>query len=151
MFEFEKLCKEVENLDPETYNRLIAEKSAVIIKALSLITKSGIDGLTIYFNFILCSVAADGKLAPEEYAIMKPMFDSLAGKEVSYEEAVQIFKAAGLNKAKDYKDTVDLMVDVLGEVSLDLKRDIILVCLMICAVDGKISLKERRWIKQLIR
>ena len=57
----------------------------------------------------------------------------------------------GLLGPKDYNNTVDLMVDILGTISLDLKRDIIIVCMMICAVDGKISYKERKWIKQLIR
>ncbi len=151
MFEFEKLCKEIENLDPQTYGQIIREKSVAIIKALSVIMEDGLDGMAIYTNFILCSIAADGKLAEEEYMILKPMFEALAGKEVSYQDAVAIFNAAGLNKSKDYKKVVDQMVDVLGMVSLDLKRDIILVCLMICAVDGKISMKEKRWVKQLIR
>ena len=41
MFEFEKLCKEVENMDPALYVGLIAEKSVKITAALSVITKNG--------------------------------------------------------------------------------------------------------------
>ena len=52
---------------------------------------------------------------------------------------------------RQLKRYVDDMVDLLGLVSDDLKEDIILVCLILCAVDGKISAKEKRWIKQLIR
>ena len=138
-------------MDPQTYAALITEKSVKIIAALSVITKNGSDGVAIYSNFILCSIAADGKLDESEYKLLKPSFEALAGKEVSYEDAVAMFNAAGLNKSKDYKNIVDEMVDILGLVSLDLKRDIILVCMMICAVDGKISRKEKKWIKQLIR
>jgi len=151
MFEFNKLCKAFEEMDPQTFGAVIAEKSVAIVAALSAITKSGLDGMTIYLNFILCSIAADGKLAEEEYMVLKPAFEKLAGKEVSYEDAVAIFKAAGLDKAKDYKNLVDEMVDILGMISLDLKRDVIIVCMMVCSIDGKISRKEKKWIKQLIR
>ncbi len=151
MFEFNKLCKAFEEMDPQTFKEVIAEKSVAIIAALTAITKDGMDGMKVYMNFILCSIAADGKLAEEEYRILKPAFEALVGKEVTYEDAVAIFNEAGLNKAKDYKNVVDEMVDILGMISLDLKRDIIIVCMMICAVDGKISRKEKKWIKQLVR
>ena len=52
---------------------------------------------------------------------------------------------------RELKKSVDEMVDVLGLLSDDLKDDIITVCLLICAVDGKVSLRERNWIKQLIK
>ena len=42
------------------------------------------------------------------------------------------------------------MVDILGLLSDELKDDIVIICLMICAIDGKVSLKEKKWIKQLI-
>ena len=151
MFEFRKFCKAAEQLDPQTYGEIIAEKSVAIIAALTAITKDGLTGLQVYMNFILCSIAADGKLDQSEYLILKPSFEKLAGKEVSYEDAVTIFNAAGLDKPGEYKKVVDEMVDILGMISLDLKRDIIIVCMMICAVDGKISRKEKKWIKQLMR
>ena len=151
MFEFEKLCRQIELMDHETFAQIITEKSVNIVKALSVITRNGIDGLTIYTHFILCSVAADGRLAEEEYLLLKPLFESLVGKEVGYQDAIAIFKAAGLDNPKEYKKVVDQMVDILGMLSLDLKKDIVIVCLMICAVDGKISFKEKRWVKQLIR
>ena len=151
MFEFNKLCKVVEEMDPQTYKAVIAEKSVAIIAALTAITKDGMDGMKIYTSFILCSIAADGKLDEAEYQILKPAFEALAGKGVPYEDAVAIFNEAGLNRPGEFKKVVDEMVDILGMVSLDLKRDIIIVCMMICAVDGKISRKEKKWIKQLIR
>ena len=151
MFEFQKLCKEVKNMDPALYVGLITEKSIKITAALSVITQNGLDGVMIFNTFVLCSIAADGKLDKSEYEVMKPAFSVLAGKEVTYEEAVQMFKDAGLNKPKDFKDLVNDMVDVIGLVSEKLREDIILVCLMVCAVDGKINLRERKWIKQLMR
>ena len=101
MFEFNKICKAAEQLDPQTYGEIITEKSVAIIAALSAITKNGLSGLQIYLNFILCSIAADGKLDQAEYMILKPSFEILAGKEVSYEDAVEIFKAAGLDRSRE--------------------------------------------------
>ncbi len=151
MFEFNKLCKAVEELDPAVYNQVITEKSAAIIAALSAITESGKDGVTIYFSFILTSIAADGKLDESEYQMLRPMLEKAMGREITYEDAKKTFVEAGLDKPKEYKKVVDQMVDMLGMVSMDLKRDIIIVCMLVCAVDGKISSKEKRWIKQLIR
>lgn len=151
MFEFNRLCKAFEEIDPKTFKEVIAEKSASIVSALSAITRDGMDGMGIYLNFILCSIVSDGKLAEEEYGIIRPAFEIVAGKDVDYEEAVTIFNEYGLNRPNAYKRTVDDMVDILGLISLDLKRDIIIVCMMVCSIDGKISRKEKRWIRQLIR
>lgn len=151
MFEFNKLCKAVEQMDPETYAAVVAQKSAGIIAALSSITDSGKDGLTIYMHFILCSIAADGKLDESEFELLRKPLEAAVGHEMTYEEAKQVFSDAGLDRSAEYKKAVDMMVDILGMVSLDLKRDIILVCLMICAIDGHVSRKEKKWIKQLVR
>ena len=45
---------------------------------------------------------------------------------------------------------MDLMVDMLGLVSPELKEDIVVLCLLVCAVDGKVSRKERKWIEKLV-
>lgn len=108
------------------------------------------DAITIYLDFVLCAVAADGKLTEEEFILVKPIMDLVTGSDVSYENAKAIFKAAGLDKPKEYKAAMDKTVDLLGIISPELKDDIILVCMLICSVDGKISFREKRWIKKLI-
>ena len=151
MFEFSKLCKYVESMDPSVYAEVITEKSKQIIAALSAITQSGVDGITIYLNFILSAIASDGKLDENEYLLIRPLLEKSAGREIPYEDAKIIFVKAGLDKPAELKKAADRMVDLLGCVSVDLKTDIIVVCLMVCAIDGHISGKEKRWIKQLIR
>ena len=150
MSSFNDLCKLMESLDPATYGKVMVEKTADVLVGLKGITCDGLDALAIYTDFILCSVAADGKLSEEEFLLVKPVLDLIAGADVSYEEAKAIFKAAGLDKPKEYKAAMDKTVDLLGLVSPQLKDDIILICMLICAVDGKISFKEKRWIKKLI-
>ena len=150
MSSFNDLCKLMESLDPATYGKVMVEKTADVLVGLKGITCDGLDALAIYTDFVLCAVAADGKLSEEEFQLVKPVLDLIAGADVSYEEAKAIFKAAGLDKPKEYKAAMDKTVDLLGLVSPQLKDDIILVCMLICAVDGKISFREKRWIKKLI-
>ena len=149
MTSFDDLCKQLEEMDPETFAQIFAEKSADVIESLVALTASGKDGLRAYMQFILASVAADGVLSEGEYALLKPMFDRIAGKDVSYAEATAIFKDLGLDKPEAYKDIVDTMADVIGLVSEEIKDDIMFLCLLVCAVDGEISEKEKDWIRQL--
>ena len=87
MREFSKLCKEVEDLDPATYTAIITERSMNIIDTFSDIMDDGVDGLTMYMHFLLCSVAADGKLDKSEFNMLKPAMELAMGREIDYREA----------------------------------------------------------------
>lgn len=150
MSSFNDLCKLMESMDPATYTEVMVAKSADVLVGLRDLTCDGLDALAIYTDFLLCAVAADGKLSEGEFLMVKPVMDLIAGSDVSYDDAKAIFKAAGLDKPKEYKAAMDKTVDLLGLVSPELKDDIILVCMLVCAVDGKISFREKRWIKKLI-
>ena len=149
MSDFDTLCKQLEEMDPETFTQIFNEKSVEVIAQLAELTSNGTDGVTAYLQFILASVAADGVLAKEEFVLLKPIFDRMTGEDLSYEEGVEVFKAMGLDKPDAYKDIVDTMVDIIGLVSEDLKDDIIILCLLVCAIDGDVSEKEKDWIRQL--
>lgn len=150
MKEFDLLCKEFEAMDGETYTVLLAEKAATLVPALSLITADGLGGIAVFSTFIVGAIAADGRLSEEEYALIHPLLYAFFGDNVDYETCKQTVRAMRA-ETKELKKTVEEMVDILAELSDDLKDDLILVCLMICAIDGKVSLKEKQWIKQLIR
>lgn len=149
MNEFNKLCKTIDELDPDTYTEILADKSAKVIPALAAISEDGLSGVTIFANFILGAVVADGKLTEEEYLLALPLFKVFFGDSVNYDDCKMIVKKMG-NEAKELKNALDEMVDVLGQLSEDLKDDIIIICMLICSIDGKISAKEKSWIKQLI-
>jgi len=150
MSDFDMLCKKLEEMDPETFAQLFNEMSVRVIKQLSELTADGTDGVTAYLQFILASVAADGVLAEEEFALLKPLFDSMAGKDLTYEEGVEIFQGMGLENLDAHKDAVDTMVDIIGLVDEDLKDDIVMLCLLVCAIDGEVSKQEKDWIRQLV-
>lgn len=150
MSDFDVLCRVLEEMDPDTYNDLLVRKSARVVRDLSGFTRDGADAVTLFADFILCAVALDGRLAEEEYVLAKPILDTILESDVSYKDALEFFDGAGLGDPEGYKDTMDAVADLLGEVSPDLKDDIVMVCMLVCAVEGSISERERAWIRQLI-
>ena len=149
MSDFDTLCKQLEQMDSATFADIFSEKSDDVISALVALTADGKDGVTAYLQFILASVAADGVLSKPEYLLLKPMFDRMADKDTTYEEAVEIFNGLGLDKPDTYKDIIDTMVDIIGLVDEDMKDDIVLLCLLVCAIDGEVTKEEKDWIRQL--
>lgn len=147
---FNKLCKEVESLNPLEYAGIVAAKTAKILSALRELTDEPADSIGLLASFMIASVYADGKLDEAEYLLMLPMLKIFLGENYDYDTAKAVVRAFR-PEGKELKKVVDCIVDLLGEVSEELKTDIITVCLLICAVDGKITLKEKNYIKQLIR
>lgn len=147
---FNQLCKEAESLDPLEYATVIAAKTAKIVPALHSLTGDYLETAGMFASFLMASVYADGKLDESEYLMLLPSLRLLFGDDIDYESAkalARVFKP----ESRELKKAVNDLVDILGEMSEELKDDIITVCLLICAVDGKITLREKDYIKQLIR
>ena len=80
MKDFNRLCKEFEELDALSYGVILGEKSLKVIPALSKITESGVDGATIFATYILGAIAADGRLSEEEYVLCYPLLHAFFGE-----------------------------------------------------------------------
>ncbi len=150
MSNFDALCQVLEDMDNDTFNDIVNQKSADVIKALIGITEDSLSGVSVFADFILCAVAADGELTEKEYLFLKPSLDLILQRDTTFEDAQKLFYDEGLDKPKDYKRAMDQMVDVIGRVSPELKDDIVLLCLMVCAVDGEVTEEEKDWIRNLI-
>ena len=150
MSDFDTLCKELEQMDPETFTNLFNELSVDVIKELVALTADGTDGLTAYMQFLLASVAADGTLSEAEFDLLKPFFDKMADKDLTYEQGAQIFRDLGLDNSASYRKVVDTMVDIIGLVDDSLKDKIVMICLLVCAIDGEVTKEEKDWIRQLL-
>ena len=150
MSDFNKLCKEFEQIDATTYRALLAEKSLKVLPALMAITEDGLSGAEIFATFIMGAIAADGKLSEEEYLLVYPLLSLFFGDSVNYEDCKKAVRSLR-KESNELKKIVDEMVDVIGLVSDDLKDYIIIVIMLITAIDGKISLREKNWIKKLIQ
>lgn len=150
MTNFDTLCEKLEGLSFEEKKALIDVYTSKLVPVLAEISQDEQSGIEIYTHFVLCAVAADGKLAEEEFQLLKPMFDAMLEKDSTYEEAAVVFKVSGLDKPEQYKKTVDLMVDLFGLLSEELKYDLVNVCLLVCAIDGEVSADEKEWILNLV-
>lgn len=149
MNDFNKLCKEFENIDSDTYVAFLTEEAATILPQLSALSVDGESGPEIFALFVMASFVADGKLSEEEYAALYPLLHAFLGDSVNYDDCKKAI--SGLKEeSKDMKRIADEMVDMIGQVSPTLKDQIIIVCMLLCAIDGKISYKEKQWIQKLI-
>lgn len=144
--DFKQICKTVENLDPVTYSDTLKAVSAKVLVELKELSDAE-SAATLYVNFVLCAIASDGKLTEPEFNMIRPALEAATEQEVPYEAAK---KAIASIDSKAYKNDVDRLVDLIGAAAPEVKTDIVTLCLLICGVDGKVSRKERNWIKQLI-
>ena len=150
MREFDELCKEIDNLPVEDYIGVLKLKAVKLIAELKLLSAGGVEGDVAFASFVIGSCVADGKLSEEEYLLLYPMLHKFFGEEVNYEDCKKIVRTSFAEK-REIKSVVKDMTEIFGMLSDELKEDVITVCLLICSVDGKISLKEKVWIKQLIK
>ena len=149
MSEFDELCREAEDIDFETRCAILRGKSQEILPLLSEKSEDGESGADILSTFLFSAMAADGRLSSEEYDLLYPLLSSFLGEKINYTDAK---KAVGAMRKenREMKKISEDMVGVLAEFSEDLRREIVLVIMMICAADGKISLSEKLWIKKLL-
>ena len=149
MSEFDELCREAEDIDFETRCAILKGKSQEILPLLSEKSEDGESGADILSTFLFSAMAADGRLSEEEYDLLYPLLSSFLGEKINYTDAK---KAVGAMRKenREMKKISEDMIGILAEFSEDLRREIVLLIMMICAADGKISLSEKMWIKKLL-
>ena len=92
MSEFNKICKEFEQLDVLSYVALLGIKSKRILPALIDITQDGETGVEIFASFIIGAIAADGRLSETEYELLCPLLHAFFGEELDYETCRKAFR-----------------------------------------------------------
>lgn len=149
MFEFKKLCNELEELNPIERGVILAEKSVSVIKGLSGLNIP-LDPVKTLVTFIIGSVVSDNSINEKDYLYIYPSLVKAFGNDFDFISAKQ---AIGL--AKDIKKEITKytkeMISIINVCDEELATDIISLCLLITSVDGKISLKEKRYIRQLCK
>ena len=150
MKNFNELCRSVEELSPLEYAAVLGRTSLKIMPAIRAFSEDGRTCAEVLAAFVIASVYADGKLDESEYLLMAPLLKAFFGEDFDFEDAKKLAKE-WRKEGKAVKKEVDYLVDFLGTLSEELKGDIIFACLLMCAVDGKVSLKEKSYIRQLMR
>ena len=149
MFEFKKLCKEVEKLNPAERGVLLAEKSITVVKGLNSL-ELPFDAVDTLVTFIIGSVVSDGSFSEVDYLHIYPSLVKAFGHDSDFKAVKQ-----ALQIAKDVKKEIErytkMLLSVIAECDDNLASDIIALCLLVTSVDGKVSLKEQRYIRQLCK
>lgn len=149
MFEFNKLCNELEKLNPVERSVMVAEKSYSVVKRLKDLDVP-FDPVKTLVTFIIGSVVSDGTINEKDYLYIYPSLIKAFGDEFDFVSAKQTLQFAKDIQKEISKYTKELM-SVINECDEDLANDIISLCLLVASIDGKISLKEKRYIRKLCK
>lgn len=149
MFEFNKVMKDYESLNAIERGLMLTEKSVSILAKLSALDIDGIDSVETLASFIIGSVVADGKLHEKEYLLIYPALVKVFGSDFDYESIKKEFEADKDGRKDIAGYTTDLL-RVLGTVDETLYEDVIILCLCVVTIDGKVSLREKNYVKRLI-
>ncbi len=148
MFEYIEKCKKFEKLSTFDRFALLANKSFIITNKLSELGLNVNDSLSLIATFILGSIVSDGEVNEKEFLLMYPALLRTFGDNFDFDSIKEAFQNdfKTRNELKNYlKDILSL----LNSVSNELKEDIIDICFAIVTIDGKLSLKERIYMKKL--
>ncbi len=149
MFEFNKVMKDYESLNAIERGLMLTEKSVSILAKLSALDIDGIDPVETLASFIIGSVVADGKLHEKEYLLIYPALVRVFGSDFDYESIKKEFESDKDGRKDIAGYTTDLL-RVLGTVDETLYEDVIILCLCVVTIDGKVSLREKNYVKRLI-
>lgn len=149
MFEFNKVMKDYESLNAIERGLMLTEKSVSILAKLSALDIDGIDPVETLASFIIGSVVADGKLHEKEYLLIYPALVKVFGSDFDYESIKKEFES-DKDGRKDIAGYTTDLIRVLGTVDETLYEDVIILCLCVVTIDGKVSLREKNYVKRLI-
>ena len=144
LLEMNKICKKYEKLSLVEYTTLITTCSAKVLLKLP-----GIDPITTYVSFVIGAVVADGTINEKEYLLIYPSLIRAFGDDFDYMSIKESFKKDKEGKQK-LKEVNKDMLTICGMLDEDLKNDILVLSLCVLSVDGKISLKEKRYLRHLL-
>ncbi len=149
MFELKKLAQTFEEMTPSERGILLVKKAAKIRARLACEEELGVSPSRVLAGFIIGSAVVDGKVDEKEYLLMYPSLIRAFGCDFDYESIKKSFCGgfAGKKTAADYVDETLRAIEGFDD---ELKTDVVVLCMCVMSVDGKVSLKERRYLKKLL-
>lgn len=148
MFEYIEKCKKFEKLSTFERFALLANKSLIVTNNLSKLGFNVNESLSLIATFILGSIASDGEVNEKEYLLMYPALLRTFGDNFDFDSIKEAFKN-DFKTRKELKNYLKDILSLLNNVSNELKEDIVDICFAIVTIDGKLSLKERIYMRKL--
>lgn len=150
MFEFKKICESYEVLTPVERGLLLAEKSVTVLAGLDALALPGIDPIETLAGFLIGSVAADGRIDEREYLLIYPSLVRVFGENFDFSSVKRKFRTGSdcRDAVVDYTTRLMRVIDLLDS---SLADDLVILCLCTVSIDGRISLREKNYIKRLCK
>lgn len=149
MFEFQKLCRSAEALSPAERAAMLADLSVSVIARLNALAPE-IHPAEILASFIIGSVVSDGSVSEKDYLGIYPSLAKAFGEACDLAGIRRVYKVSK-DVQREISGYTRQLLDLISVADEQLAADIIFLCLLVTSVDGKVSLKEQRYIKQLCR
>lgn len=130
--------------------RVLAESSLSIIMKLRCLAPPKLDPIKALAGFMIGSAAADGRISEREYLLIYPSLVCVFGDELDLAAIKGSFRLAPSGRRMLEKYTED-MLRIFELIDDELKNDVLLLCLCVVAIDGRISLREKNYIRRLCR
>ncbi len=145
---FKEIFKLYEDMDPEDYTRVLESKRDIIIHYINDYKNDPDDGEDAFLRLVFAALAVDGKISQDEYEKCYPLLKTFYGTHFRYNEKVESVREY-IKNGLDYDAIKDGVTNLLVNLPEEIRGDLIIVALIICSVDGKISLREKKWIEDL--
>lgn len=145
MFELKKICDEYEKLSTVEKGVMLTESATRVMARLYFAEVPKVEAEQILFGFILGAIVADGKIDEREYLLMYPAMVRVFGNDFDFASVKQAFAEANA-AAKQYAKRMAQLFATFDE---DMQADMATLCLCVLAIDGKVSLKEKRYLRKL--
>lgn len=149
MFDFIKLCNRFEKMSAIERAAVIADKSIGVVAGLNRLNNEHLDIANVLATFLVGAVACDGEINEVEYLLVYPSLVQIFGSDFDFESTKNCFKSGDGKKA--IKECTDELAAILSRGDDNLKTDAITLCLCAVSVDGKVSMKERSYVKKLFK
>ncbi len=150
MKELKKICTDFEKLSVAERTALLVESSVSVLQKLHQADIPGVDSVSSLVGFILGATIADGEINEQEYLLIYPSLVRTFGSDFDFASVKESFKK-DKNGKKMVRQYTQNLIKVIGRFEEDVVVDIITLCLCVLSVDGKVTLKERNYIKQLLK
>ena len=105
---------------------------------------------SLFTMFCLGSIVSDGKINEQEYILIYPALVKVFGSDFDF---ASVKAAVSKNYAfkKAVKDYSKELASTLAEADESFVNDVIGLCLCVVSIDGKISFREKNYIKKLYK
>ncbi len=150
MFEFTKLCHRFETMSAVERGACLLDSSVRVTAKLAAMAEGDVRPLDALAGFVIGSAVADGKLDEREYLLMYPALVRVLGEDFDFATVKASFEDDRESAKALQKDTEE-MARIYSALDDTLREDLLLLCLCIVSVDGKVSLKEKNYLRRLLR